>query len=54
MALGLKHDEHFRISYLLPALKIGLIEMTVPDKPNSRFQRYRISKIGKDYLKKIK
>jgi ATP-dependent DNA helicase RecG len=51
---GLKHDEHFRISYLLPALKMGLIELTVPDKPNSRLQRYRISKIGKEFLKKSK
>ncbi len=53
-ALDLKHDEHFRISYLLPALKIGLIEMTVPDKPNSRHQRYRISRKGRDYLEKNK
>lgn len=33
--LGLKDDEHFRKAYLLPALKAGLIEMTIPGKPRS-------------------
>lgn len=34
-ALGLKHEEHFRDAYLLPALKLGGIEMTIPGKPRS-------------------
>lgn len=42
-ALGLKDDEHFRKSYLLPALKAGLIEMTIPDKPRSSRQKYRLT-----------
>ena len=50
--LKLKHDEHFRISYLVPALRVGLIEMTIPDKPNSRLQKYRLTKKGAEYLKK--
>jgi len=41
--LGLKDEKNFREKYLLPALSMGLIEMTIPDKPNSRLQRYRIS-----------
>lgn len=41
--LGLKHRPTFRDNYLLPAMKIGLIEMTIPDKPNSSQQRYRKS-----------
>jgi len=41
LMLGLKHRPTFRENYLLPALKAGLIEMTVPDKPNSRKQKYR-------------
>ena len=39
--LGLKHRPTFRDNYLLPALAAGLVEMTIPDKPNSRKQRYR-------------
>ncbi|MBC8587747.1 Fic family protein [Paratissierella segnis] len=39
--LGLSHRPTFRKNYLNPALKLGLIEMTIPDKPNSRNQKYR-------------
>ena len=40
-SLSLKHEEHFRQAYLVPALSAGLIEMTIPDKPTSRLQKYR-------------
>lgn len=40
-ALGLNHRQTFRKNYLDPALKQGVIERTIPDKPNSRNQRYR-------------
>ena len=39
--LGLSHRPTFRKNYLDPALKAGLIERTVPDKPKSRLQKYR-------------
>ena len=39
--LGLSHRPTFRKNYLRPALDMGLIEMTIPDKPNSRNQKYR-------------
>ncbi len=39
--LGLRHKATFRKNYLQPALDLGLVEMTVPDKPNSRNQKYR-------------
>lgn len=42
-ALGLKDRKSFRQLYLMPALQAGLIEMTLPDKPNSRLQRYRLT-----------
>ena len=44
--LGLKDEKHFRTAYQQPAIAAGLIEMTVPDKPNSRLQKYRITPKG--------
>lgn len=38
--LGLKAKERFRRNYLHPAIEMILIQMTIPDKPNSRNQRY--------------
>ena len=38
--LGLKAKEGFRRNYLRPAIEMDLIHMTIPDKPNSRNQRY--------------
>ena len=38
--LGLKAKEGFRRNYLHPAVEMGLVQMTIPDKPNSRNQRY--------------
>jgi len=40
-ALNLKHRPTFRKNYLHPAIGQGLIEMTLPDTPNSRYQQYR-------------
>ncbi|MES2708610.1 MAG: Fic family protein [Verrucomicrobiota bacterium] len=40
--LGLTHRPTFRRNYLQPALDVGLIQRTLPDKPNSRLQKYRI------------
>lgn len=45
-ALSLKNNEHFRKHYLLPALESGIIEMTIPDKPTSRMQKYRLTEKG--------
>ncbi len=38
--LGLKSRETFRKNYMDPALQMGAVERTIPDKPNSRNQRY--------------
>jgi len=46
-ALRLKDDEHFRKVYLIPALEAGLIEMTIPDKPRSSKQKYRLTDKGR-------
>ena len=42
--LGLSHRPTFRQNYLNPALSHGVIEMTIPEKPNSRNQKYRLKK----------
>lgn len=39
--LGLSHKASFRKKYLVPAMEQDLIEMTIPDKPSSRNQKYR-------------
>jgi ATP-dependent DNA helicase RecG len=49
-ALGLKHEDYFRGAYLVPALKDDLIEMTIPDKPRSNKQRYRLTAKGRRLL----
>ena len=42
--LGLSHRPTFRQNYLNPALNKGIIEMTIPDKPRSSNQKYRLKK----------
>jgi predicted HTH transcriptional regulator len=49
--LGLSARKNFRTLYLAPALKDGLVEMTIPDKPNSRLQKYRLTDKGEALLK---
>jgi len=46
-ALGLHDRKSFRELYLAPALAAGLIEMTIPEKPNSRLQKYRLADLGR-------
>ena len=38
--LNLKSKETFRKHYMNPALELGAVKMTIPDKPTSRNQRY--------------
>jgi ATP-dependent DNA helicase RecG len=49
-SLQLADREHFRREYLAPALKAGLIERTIPDKPRSRLQKYRLTAKGRTLL----
>lgn len=45
--LGLSHRPTFRQNYLNPALEQELIERSIPDKPNSRNQKYRKCRKGR-------
>lgn len=50
-ALSLSHRPTFRKNYLHPALDMGLIEMTRPEKPSSSLQKYSITHKGRDFCK---
>ncbi|OHE21519.1 MAG: hypothetical protein A2X95_02895 [Syntrophobacterales bacterium GWF2_56_9] len=49
-ALALKDRVHFANDYLRPALEADLIQYTIPDKPNSRLQQYRLTEKGRAVL----
>lgn len=48
--LGLSDRKSFRQVWLAPALADGMIEMTLPDKPNSKRQQYRLTAKGRFWL----
>ena len=45
-ALGLRDRKSLRQRYLLPALQGGCVEMTRPDAPSARNQKYRLTPLG--------
>ena len=52
--LSIKNRDYFRTDYLNPAINTGYIELTIPDKPNSQNQKYRLTAKGialKEHLK---
>jgi predicted HTH transcriptional regulator len=50
--LNIKHRPTFRDNYLHPALDAEFIEMTIPEKPTSRLQKYRLTPKGRNFLTK--
>ena len=53
-ALGLSDRKSLRERYLLPALQHGYVEMTRPDAPNARNQRYRLTRRGRQVRSEAK
>ena len=51
-AVGLAHKATFRANYLTPALEAGLIEMTQPDSPRSPSQKYLMTAMGRQRMRK--
>jgi ATP-dependent DNA helicase RecG len=46
-SVGLRDREHFVNTYLNPLLEAGFLEMTIPDKPRSSKQKYRLTENGR-------
>ena len=49
-ATGMIDREHFRKAYIEPLVTAGWLERTIPDKPTSRLQKYRLGAKGGDWL----
>ena len=50
---AIRHRETFQRNYLDRLLEEKLLDRTLPDKPNSRLQKYRITEKGKVLLKSL-
>ncbi len=48
--LGLADRKNMREYYIGPAMEIGAIEYTLPEKPKSRKQKYRLTDLGRKIL----
>ena len=44
--MGLADRTKFRRKYIHPLLEAGILEQTIPDKPNSQNQKYRLTAKG--------
>ena len=51
---GIRHRETFQRNYLDHLLAEALLERTIPDKPNSPQQKYRITPKGRQVLAQSK
>jgi ATP-dependent DNA helicase RecG len=50
--IGISNQSKNYKEYIWPFIKAGIIEMTIPDKPNSQHQKYRLTEKGKQLIKK--
>lgn len=53
-ASGLKSRRRLRDTYISPALADELLERTIPDKPTSRLQKYRLTEKGRRLMEQLK
>ncbi len=51
--LKLKDRKSFVALYLIPALEAGWVTKTILDKPNSRFQKYKLTAKGIEFKKQL-
>ena len=51
--LSIKNRDYFRTDYLNPAIDQGYVDPTIPDKPNSQNQKYRLTAKGVAFHKKF-
>jgi predicted HTH transcriptional regulator len=52
-AFGLKSRRRLRETYIDPSLADGLVEPTIPEKPTSRLQKYRLTEKGRKLLEQL-
>lgn len=50
-ALGRQNRTKFRDGFVKPLIEAGLLEPTIPGKPQSRLQKYRLTEEGAKALK---
>ena len=48
--VGIRHRETFLVNYLTPLIEVGWLTRTIPDKPQSRSQKYRLTDAGQAWL----
>ena len=52
--MGLTDRTKFRRKYIRPLLEAGIIEQTMPEKPNSRNQKYQLTAKGLELIEHLK
>ncbi len=52
--LGLLDRKYVREAFVQPAIALDLIEMTLPDKPRSKNQKYKLTSLGKKFQQELK
>ena len=52
--MGLTDRTKFRRKYIRPLLEAGIIEQSMPEKPNSRNQKYQLTAKGLELIEHLK